>query len=140
MQRSMAVGHFYAYVVIGFITLLQETAIWDNTAGAFSVSFFFALAVTFGYLGYIARHARAQNVKVRLSADATREWATLKVHDDGQGFDPATVKEGMGMANIRSRCLACARIAKMNQGVRRCCSAYVSKQDAKAIAQKTGFD
>lgn len=263
MQRSMAVGHFYAYVVMGFISLFQEIAIWDNTAGAVTVSFFFALAAAFGYLGYIAlaedmprrqpafngdsrglrerwkqeisvaaaqqernrmardlhdsikqqiftinvsaaaaqarwendhsgarsaladvrnssheamvemeamlqhlrpapletvglvealrkqcealqyrtgaqvsaefadlpdndrfppgaqeaifriaqevltniaRHARAQNVKVRLSADAAREWTILEVQDDGQGFDPATIKEGMGMASIRSRC------------------------------------
>jgi hypothetical protein len=55
-------------------------------------------------LANIARHARAQNVKVRLCTDASKEWAILEVKDDGQGFDPATVKEGMGMANIRSRC------------------------------------
>ncbi len=263
MQRSMMIGHFYAYVVIGFMSLFQEIAIWSNTAGALTVACFFTFAAGFGYLGYvvlledvpmrqpafngdsrglrdrwkheigvaaaqqernrlardlhdsikqqiftinvsaaaaqarwdndpsgaqsaltdvrnssheamvemeamlqhlrpapletvglvealrkqcealqyrtgaqvsteftnlpnndrfapgaqeaiyriaqealtnIARHARARNVKVRLSADGAGEWATLEVKDDGQGYDPATVREGMGMANIRSRC------------------------------------
>jgi signal transduction histidine kinase len=51
----------------------------------------------------IARHARAKNVTVRLSADAETESMIFQVRDDGQGFSPVTVTEGMGMANIRAR-------------------------------------
>jgi signal transduction histidine kinase len=51
----------------------------------------------------IARHARAQNVQVRLSTDAKSESMIFQIQDDGQGFSPATVIEGMGMANIRAR-------------------------------------
>jgi signal transduction histidine kinase len=54
-------------------------------------------------LANIARHARAQNVQVRLQADAENESMWLKIHDDGQGFNTTAVDEGMGMANIRAR-------------------------------------
>ena len=52
-QRSVALRHFYAYLVAGLMTLSQQIALWDTTAGWISVAFFFVLAVGFGYLGYI---------------------------------------------------------------------------------------
>ncbi len=54
-------------------------------------------------LANIARHARAANVKVRLYSDTKNESMILQIHDDGQGFSPSSIKEGMGMANIRAR-------------------------------------
>lgn len=54
----------------------------------------------------IARHARAQNVRVRLHrqthSDEDALW--LKIEDDGSGFDVAQAA-GMGLSNIRSRVL-----------------------------------
>jgi signal transduction histidine kinase len=58
-------------------------------------------------LANIARHARAQNVRLRLHwqtrDDEDVVW--LKIEDDGNGFDTAYVRAGMGLANIRSRVL-----------------------------------
>jgi signal transduction histidine kinase len=54
-------------------------------------------------LANIARHARAQNVKLKLCPDSKNEWMLFLIEDDGQGFNPANIKEGMGMTNIRTR-------------------------------------
>jgi len=53
-------------------------------------------------LSNVARHARARNVWLRLCTDRD-EAVVLDIADDGQGFDPATVAAGMGLANIRER-------------------------------------
>lgn len=47
------------------------------------------------------RHSDARRVEVILSAD-TRE-VRASVTDDGLGFDPATVREGVGLARLRAR-------------------------------------
>ena len=47
------------------------------------------------------KHANASNV--RLEITQIDEELTVIFEDDGQGFDTATVREGMGMQNIRSR-------------------------------------
>ncbi len=54
----------------------------------------------------IARHARAQNVRVRLhrQTDGDEDLLWLKIEDDGSGFQVAEAG-GMGLANIRSRVL-----------------------------------
>ena len=54
----------------------------------------------------IARHARAQNVKVRLhrQTHGDEDLLWLKVEDDGSGFQVQEAS-GMGLANIRSRVL-----------------------------------
>ncbi|MEK7834073.1 MAG: sensor histidine kinase, partial [Acidobacteriota bacterium] len=54
----------------------------------------------------IARHARAQNVKVRLHRQThdDEDVLWLKVEDDGSGFQVSEAN-GMGLANIRSRVL-----------------------------------
>ncbi|MCS6848521.1 MAG: sensor histidine kinase [Anaerolineae bacterium] len=56
-------------------------------------------------LSNIARHARAKNVRVSLSREATDGRAQLQVsiQDDGQGFDPVTTQPGMGLSNMRAR-------------------------------------
>ncbi|MDX2044121.1 MAG: sensor histidine kinase [Acidobacteriota bacterium] len=57
-------------------------------------------------LANIARHARAQNVKVRLHRQTHGDEDTLwlKIEDDGSGFQVSEAN-GMGLANIRSRVL-----------------------------------
>jgi signal transduction histidine kinase len=49
----------------------------------------------------IARHARASHVIVSLSR--VRERLTLRTEDDGRGFDPACIRSGMGIGNMRAR-------------------------------------
>lgn len=49
----------------------------------------------------IIRHADASKVSIRLQNDA--EHVILTVVDNGQGFDPKTAKEGLGLKNIRTR-------------------------------------
>jgi signal transduction histidine kinase len=54
-------------------------------------------------LGNAARHARARTVEVRL-AFGSEETATLRVDDDGVGFDPGGVPAGRyGLAMMRGR-------------------------------------
>lgn len=54
----------------------------------------------------IARHARAQNVRVRLHRQTRGDEDTLwlKIEDDGSGFQVPEAN-GMGLSNIRSRVL-----------------------------------
>jgi PAS domain S-box-containing protein len=49
----------------------------------------------------IARHSKASLVNLYLQKDGER--LLLSVQDNGQGFDPETVKKGMGLSNIRER-------------------------------------
>lgn len=53
-------------------------------------------------LSNIARHARAQHVTLSLEY-VTDQDLTLRIADDGQGFDVTTNPAGMGLGNIRSR-------------------------------------
>jgi len=41
-------------------------------------------------LSNVARHARARHVSVE--AKVAEEWLSIRVQDDGQGFDPASVE------------------------------------------------
>jgi signal transduction histidine kinase len=50
-----------------------------------------------------ARHARAEQVKLYLGLNNDENALVLRIEDDGQGFDPEAVKEGMGLDNIRQR-------------------------------------
>ena len=56
-------------------------------------------------LSNVARHARARHVQVSFGQEmvAGRDWLTVTVADDGQGFDPATSTSGMGMTNMLAR-------------------------------------
>ncbi len=55
-------------------------------------------------LSNVARHARAQNVRLALHQDD--QHIALVVSDDGQGFDPTTAPAGMGLGNIEQRASA----------------------------------
>jgi signal transduction histidine kinase len=54
-------------------------------------------------LANVARHARATRVTVELST--TPEAVTLRIVDDGRGFDPAAIGPGatMGLQGMRER-------------------------------------
>jgi signal transduction histidine kinase len=58
-------------------------------------------------LANVARHARAKRVIVDIrippSSNGGREQLRVSIQDDGQGFDPANSKAGMGMSNMRAR-------------------------------------
>jgi len=54
-------------------------------------------------LANVAKHARANHVELRAGLDTTPNALLLEIADDGQGFDPASCQEGMGLANIRDR-------------------------------------
>ncbi|MDR3340051.1 MAG: tetratricopeptide repeat protein [Candidatus Symbiothrix sp.] len=47
------------------------------------------------------KHSGAENINIQLLQDANR--ISLTVQDDGCGFDPETINEGMGIENIRTR-------------------------------------
>jgi signal transduction histidine kinase len=52
-------------------------------------------------LANIVRHSRATHVDLR--AGIEDHHFIVKVHDDGIGFDPAHVREGIGLKNLRER-------------------------------------
>lgn len=56
-------------------------------------------------LSNIARHARASHAIVRFEQieHGQRSLLRMTVADDGQGFDPAHAKAGMGLGNMRAR-------------------------------------
>lgn len=51
----------------------------------------------------IARHARAEHVKLSLRQEADAKNVVLEIADDGQGFDTSAAPTGMGLGNIRQR-------------------------------------
>lgn len=53
-------------------------------------------------LSNVRRHAEAATVRVSL-ARGPDGLAELRIDDDGKGFDPELVPEGMGLANLRAR-------------------------------------
>ncbi|HWK53400.1 MAG TPA: histidine kinase [Hyphomicrobiales bacterium] len=63
----------------------------------------------------VARHAAAERVDVALIHDG---HCRLRILDDGVGFDPATVRSGMGLSSIRERCqaLGAALLLQANAG------------------------
>jgi signal transduction histidine kinase len=52
-------------------------------------------------LANVVRHSRAKNVELR--AQIENGDFVLTVHDDGVGFNPAHVREGIGLKNLRER-------------------------------------
>lgn len=48
----------------------------------------------------IARHAKAENAAVTLSGN---EVVTLIIRDDGVGYQPSAIRQGMGLSGIRER-------------------------------------
>jgi signal transduction histidine kinase len=59
-------------------------------------------------LANIARHARAEQVRLTLSLTGDEQAAGLRLQimDDGAGFDPTAVGGGMGLDNMRARAQA----------------------------------
>ncbi|MBX6378356.1 MAG: ATP-binding protein [Clostridia bacterium] len=47
------------------------------------------------------KHAQASSVRLALAFDGTA--LTVRVEDDGRGFDPAGVREGFGLVDMRRR-------------------------------------
>ena len=47
------------------------------------------------------RHSDARRVEVILSN--SRDKARVEVADDGRGFDPASIRSGVGLAGMRER-------------------------------------
>lgn len=51
----------------------------------------------------VARHAKATEVGVHLARDAENSRLRLEIEDDGVGFDPEKVRQGLGLLGIRER-------------------------------------
>lgn len=49
----------------------------------------------------VIKHANA--TEVRIEFQQQKEMLTLKISDNGRGFDPVTASEGIGLRNIKSR-------------------------------------
>ena len=47
------------------------------------------------------RHAEAGHITITVTFEP--QWLTLDIADDGKGFDPAMVREGHGLGNMRGR-------------------------------------
>lgn len=67
-------------------------------------------------LSNIARHARAQNVLLKLTV-GDNETLHLIISDDGQGFDRASQPTGMGINNIQSRAESINAITELQSEV-----------------------
>jgi signal transduction histidine kinase len=67
-------------------------------------------------LSNIARHARAQHVRLSLKTEAD-ETLVLHIQDDGQGFDINGQRTGMGLNNIRSRAAGIGAEVEITSGV-----------------------
>ncbi len=52
-------------------------------------------------LANVRKHAGASSARLELAVEA--EEATMRVIDDGRGFDPATVSDGFGLSGLRDR-------------------------------------
>ncbi|HEU0237639.1 MAG TPA: GAF domain-containing sensor histidine kinase [Candidatus Limnocylindrales bacterium] len=57
-------------------------------------------------LSNAARHSRASRARIELSSDD--EWLTLRIEDNGVGFDPDATRDGrhLGLVNLRGRAAA----------------------------------
>jgi two-component system sensor histidine kinase UhpB len=51
----------------------------------------------------VVRHASASSVSVRLRARDDDGGLRLEIEDDGTGFDPATIRRGLGLVGIEER-------------------------------------
>ena len=49
----------------------------------------------------IARHSRCTEAEIEMRIE--NRWLTMKVVDNGPGFDPAKISEGQGLASMRAR-------------------------------------
>jgi signal transduction histidine kinase len=49
------------------------------------------------------KHAGASRVQVEVTQDSELEGVKVRIEDDGDGFDPATERDGSGLAGMRER-------------------------------------
>ncbi len=82
------------------ITSMMETFMEGSVSDKFKINIY---RIVQEQLNNILKHADAQNVLITLSQKM--DSITIAVTDDGVGFDPRTKKEGIGMANIKSRAI-----------------------------------
>lgn len=47
------------------------------------------------------KHSHASNIKLKVQKDSL--LLILDIHDNGVGFDPSQITEGLGLNNLRSR-------------------------------------
>lgn len=86
-------------VVLGFVPLLRSSGPVDHAVReATGEQLLLSLRET---LSNVARHAGATSTTVELAAGPA--WLSLKVTDDGRGFDLGTVQQGRGLGNLRHR-------------------------------------
>ena len=86
-----------------------DTTEWDDDKVAIPVKEVFFRIVQ-EQLSNIYKHARATLVTIRIACDA--DIAALTVKDNGVGFDPGKIKDGIGLSNIRSRAECCQGTAQ----------------------------
>lgn len=60
----------------------------------------------------IRRHSAARHVTISLTQSA--QILTLRIADDGTGYDPATVQRGHGLQNMKQRAVACRAQLRMD--------------------------
>jgi len=72
----------------------------------------------------ISKHSQASLVRLSLKKEDGR--MLLTIHDNGQGFDPETVRKGLGLSSIRERAElsggACSIESVKGAGTTVCCS------------------
>jgi hypothetical protein len=54
-------------------------------------------------LANVARHARAKQIELDAGGNDADDEFVLRIHDDGQGFEPGSPASGMGLSNMRAR-------------------------------------
>jgi two-component system sensor histidine kinase UhpB len=57
-------------------------------------------------LSNVMKHAHATSAQVRLVLDEAAQTLRIVVADDGNGFDPASASEGIGIIGMRERVYA----------------------------------
>ncbi|NYI99807.1 signal transduction histidine kinase [Nocardioides thalensis] len=85
--------------VLGFVPLLRSSGPVDLAVQPVTADQL--LLALREILSNVARHAQASSTTVELSAGAA--WLSLKVTDDGRGFDADDVAAGRGLGNLRHR-------------------------------------
>ena len=82
------------------MTLSLETRAWPKTRLPPSVETVL-FRVMQEAINNIARHANARHVRIIFAADEA--GISARVEDDGEGFDPATPRGGLGLVGMRER-------------------------------------
>ncbi|CAN5511131.1 sensor histidine kinase [soil metagenome] len=54
-------------------------------------------------LANVRKHAKATHAQVELTVDGATATATVRIVDDGHGFDPASASSGFGLSGLRDR-------------------------------------